>query len=291
MPTTPLTTPTTSTPPTRTMPELPEVELAAAYVRARLVGVDGLVCALAEARRDAALDALVATRTQRLDGVRRHGKQLALDFDSGHTLLLHLGMTGRFGPPDSGTSPPPHTRFTLATPDAEPVHFIDPRRFARFVFCSRDDAEKHPAWTALGPDALAAGDDDWCVALTSAGPIKPALLDQHRIAGVGNIYACEGLWAAGIHPQRRGADLSPDEIGRLRQAIQAAMRETLRRDADTPMRYLNEGEVENPFAIYARERSPCPRCGASIERIKQTGRSTWMCPSCQPAPRDASGRP
>jgi formamidopyrimidine-DNA glycosylase len=273
------------------MPELPEVELAAAYVRVRLVGVDGLQCTVAEPGRDASLDALAAMPARRLERVRRHGKQLALDFGSEDTLLLHLGMTGRFGPPIGGVDPPPHTRFTLGAPSVEPVHFIDPRRFARFALCRSADAAGHPAFAALGPDALEAEDDDWCRALASAGPVKPALLDQHRLAGVGNIYACEGLWAAGIHPLRRGGSLMPAEVARLRLEIQAAMRETLRRDADTPMRYVNEGEVENPFAIYGREGSPCARCGAPIERFKQAGRSTWMCPRCQPVPRDASGRP
>lgn len=273
------------------MPELPEVELAAAYVRARLVGVEGLACVVHEPGRDATLDAFVRTTPTSLLRVRRHGKQLAFDFGSGHTLLLHLGMTGRFGPPSNESHHHPHARFTLHAPGSEAVQFIDPRRFARYTLCSSDAAETHRSWSALGPDALAAGDADWWGALQTPAPVKPTLLDQHRLAGVGNIYACEGLWAAGIHPLRRASTLSPAETSNLRRAIQAAMRETLRRDADTPMRYLNEGAVENPFSVYGREDSPCPRCAGPIERFKQAGRSTWTCPRCQPAPVAAAGRP
>ncbi len=263
------------------MPELPEVELAAAYLRAALGGRRIDRVELETPARMATLDPLRGVEGLVLADVRRHGKQLALDFESGLTFLLHLGMTGRFAPPIEGEVPA-HTRFVLWPEGDLGVAFVDPRRFARFSFCRTSESAHHPAWRRLGPDALAAGVEAWCAALRGNGSVKSVLLDQHRLAGIGNIYACEGLWAACLDPQATADRLTPDDLARLRAAIQAAMHETLRRDAGSNMRYLSEGNVSNPFRIYGREGEPCPSCGRPILRITQAGRSTWYCAACQP---------
>ena len=264
------------------MPELPEVELAATHLRTAWLGVRIAEVWLELPCRAPALEGLKRVEGAALLNVRRHGKQLALDFEGSLTLLLHLGMTGRFETCADGRLPP-HTRFALVAQTGTVVAFRDPRRFARSVLCSTVEADRQPAWQRLGPDALAADIEEWVIALRTASPLKPTLLDQHRIAGVGNIYASEALWLAGLDPRATASTLTGQEIARLRTAVQAAMWETLRREGDTTMRYLSDGGLENPFQVYGRAGEPCPRCARPILRITQAGRSTWYCAACQPA--------
>lgn len=272
------------------MPELPEVELAAVWLRSSLVGrsLEDVADHTPPNRANADVAALVAARPRMLSAVRRHGKQLALDFDTGHTLLLHLGMTGRFAHRPSGDVPA-HVRFSMRASKGPWVDFVDVRRFGRFTWLPTPDAATHPAWASLGPDALEAAPADWCSALSRRGPVKTALLDQARLAGIGNIYANEGLFLAGIDPRRQAASLTTGEVEQLASAIVATMRGTLSREAGVAMRYLSEGHVENPFAVYGRAGEPCPRCGAPVQRIIQAGRSTFLCPPCQPPEPAAAG--
>lgn len=270
------------------MPELPEVELAAEYLRSALGGRRIARVELETSARTPALDPLRGVEGLVLAEVRRHGKQLALDFETDLTFFLHLGMTARFAPVDEGAAPA-HSRFVLWSERDVGVAFVDPRRFARHSFCPTSRAARDPTWCRLGPDALAADLDAWCAALRGTGTVKSVLLDQHRLAGVGNIYACEGLWAAGLDPQTPAVTLTPDDIERLRAAVRAAMHETLARERGSNMRYLNEGNVSNPFRIYGREGEPCPGCGRPILRFTQAGRSTWCCATCQPARTPAAG--
>ncbi len=263
------------------MPELPEVEIAARQILAALGGRGPVRWVVPEPTRDAVLNDLAASSPSALLRVRRHGKQLALDFDDGCTFQLHLGMTGRVESVTPGSKAPRHARFLWLTNGGECLAFVDTRRFARFGRRRTDAGPASADFAGLGPDALSATLADWIEALARSRPVKPALLDQANLAGIGNIYACEGLFLASIDPRCLARSLFPDRVAALRDGIRSSMETTLRRDGDGPMRYLNEGGVENPFGVYGRSGLPCPRCAHSIERFSQAGRSTWWCPSCQ----------
>lgn len=217
-------------------------------------------------------------------GVRRVGKQLLIDLDDDSVLLAHLGMTGKFVP--ESDEPRPGTRIRLGLSDGARIAFIDTRRFGRIRLAPDvDAAAAHPELARLGPDALELCRRPGGLASVLKGrrrPIKPALMDQSLLAGVGNIYAAEGLFAGRVHPLTRC-----DRVGRARyqavaDGIVAAMEATLVRDLGDEINYLQEKGSQNPFTVYGRAGEPCRVCGTLIERTVQSGRSTFWCPRCQP---------
>ena len=264
------------------MPELPEVETAVRELRAVAVGRRVTLLALrhpALARRvtPAALRAIVGRRIER---VERRGKHQLLHLDDGGVVHVHFRMSGDWVVlHDDGDAEPRSTRALLALDDGSRVALVDPRALATIELF---DAGAAPE-LALGPEP-----DDrafTAAALGRAlarrrGPIKPALLDQRVVAGVGNIYAAEALWRAKLSPLAPAAGLSDAELARLVRGIRAALRAGARR----PGRY-SSGEAVQRLAVYDREGKPCRRCRTTIERIVQAGRSTWFCPRCQPKPR------
>jgi formamidopyrimidine-DNA glycosylase len=247
--------------------EGPRILAVRALSGAPLVGVD-----------PAALHASSVGR--RCERVERHGKQLLLTFTgSPQECRVQLGMTGRFDFVSVESPAVPFERVRWLLDSGTAVVYADARRIGRVSL--------HPAGTGfpgLGPDALAlrtAG--GWAARFEDCTrAVKTALLDQARLAGVGNIYACEGLHTARVHPERCANTLSLDAWAHLATAIQSAMQRTLEREGETELRYLSSRETrENPFRIYGRHGLPCPDCGQAIERKRQAGRSTWLCVRCQ----------
>lgn len=211
-----------------------------------------------------------ALRGRSVERVERRGKQLVLWLDDGRALLLHLGMTGRV----AGDGPRARLRFELPT---KVVSLEDTRRLGRVSLV--DAAEAARALDALGPDAMEASPAVLADRLATAkAPIKQALLDQARIAGVGNIYAAEGLFRAGVDPRTPTRHLTRPVLLRVLREVRAVMRKSL---TATDTAYLSEG-AENTFLVYGRAGAPCPRCHTVIQRLAQAGRSTFYCPKCQP---------
>ena len=279
--------------PKDTMPELPEVETVAADLRPLLIGRRFSAAHIAWPRTLAEPDP--AALTERLRGrqiidVGRRGKYLLIHLDSGETLIVHLRMTGHLAvvPDGSPALADAHLRAWFGLAEGERLVFTDARKFGRIWLV--DDLARVVG--KLGPEPL-----DWTfTAEVLAGrlqgrrvAIKAALLDQAVVAGVGNIYADEALFRAGIHPLRRAAGLTVDEIAALRDAIRQVMAEsidqrgTLLRDYRTP--YGADGAFQERLRVYRQTGRPCPRCGAAIERIRVTQRSTHFCPQCQRLPR------
>jgi len=273
------------------MPELPEVETVVAELRPHLVGRRILAADVLWPRTLAAPDQ--ASFVERLQGrpitsLNRRGKYLLFGLDSGDFLIIHLRMTGRLEilPGNSPLRTGPHARAWFDLSGGECLVFIDARKFGR-IWLVQDFAE---LLGALGPEPL-----DWEFdAERLAGRIrrrrvavKTLLLDQTVLAGIGNIYADEALFLAGIHPLRTGASLSDDEIERLHAAIRQVLSEaigqhgTTLRDYRPP--YSPEGAYRNNLRVYQQTDLPCPRCGTPIQRIRVTQRSTHFCPRCQPA--------
>jgi formamidopyrimidine-DNA glycosylase len=202
-------------------------------------------------------------------------------------VLIHLGMSGRMliGRQDS-RPPAPHDHVLFDLEDGVRVVFHDPRRFGLMDIAASSDLALHPLLRDLGPEPLGA---DFTAAVLArrlkgkASPIKVILLDQRVVAGIGNIYASESLFRAGILPTRSGASLSPRDIGRLVPAIRAVLQDAIAaggsslRDHRQPDGQL--GYFQHSFVVYDREGLPCPDCDcdAAIRRLTQAGRSTFYC--------------
>ena len=258
------------------MPEQPEVERAVERLRHAVVGrrilqVRVLHPALARALPPADADSLAGRTVVRVD---RRGKHQLLVLDDGRTLHAHFRMAGDWELDGAGDALPPHARAVIELAGSGRVVLVDPRALATLQLI---DAERLLA--TLGPDPA---DPAYTAAELHAalarrrGPIKPVLLDQRIVSGVGNIYAAEALWHARIDPRLEAGRLGARRVTRLLDGIRTA----LARGTETATRY-SSGEPVASLEVYGREGEPCSRCGATIRRIVQTGRSTYYCPRCQ----------
>ena len=273
------------------MPELPEVET----VRRRIAPlVEGTTIASAEivdprltrpVSPSLVADALVG---ERIAAVERRGKYLLWRLESGRTLVVHLRMTGSLLHFPAGDLPADaHRRATLALDTGAAVGYRDVRRFGTWELL--DDGHLRPYLASrLGPEPLAPSFTSARLARIVAGrraPIKAVLLDQRRIAGIGNIYADEALWRARIHPRRPAGELDAPEIAHLHRAVRAALRRGVELNGSTLRDYVTPdgegGGMQHEFHVYGRLGEPCDRCGRPIVRIVVGGRGTWLCPRCQ----------
>jgi formamidopyrimidine-DNA glycosylase len=233
----------------------------------------------------------------------RRGKVLGIDLQDGLTVLVHLRMTGqllldpvrRDGPSPLDTSA---TRVVLDLDDGSRLVFNDHRKFGRIVVLPTGDVASDPLLSRMGPEPLDAGFD---AAALAAGlrrhpglRVKSALLDQGVVAGVGNIYADEVLWEAGLHPERRAGTLRAPAVRALHAGIVTVLTEGVARGGSTLRDYLDargeRGGYLDVAAVYGRAGSPCRRCGTPIVKTVVVGRGTHVCPSCQPAPRRRRAR-
>ena len=269
------------------MPELPEVEIASRQLRGWAKG-RRIVSARAERSRvirGQSPQRFAQLAGHRLEDVERSGKWMLLRFDGGEGLLSHLGMTGKWIRRERRAAPPSHVRATLELDDGHALDYRDPRLFGRLIRGRVEQLRKLPAIAALGPDPLGGIDADrlYRVLLKTHRSLKEALMDQRTLAGLGNIQVSEALHRAGLHPERLGVSIAPDEVSRLTAAIGEALRSALEgEDSPEPITYVEEGG-ENIFLVYDRAGEPCSNCGTPIERIVQGGRSTYFCPHCQPS--------
>ncbi len=273
------------------MPELPEVEVASRQLRSWLTGRRVISARAAKSRilRPQAPQRFAALAGHALVSIERRGKWMLLDFDRGESLISHLGMTGKWIRRGEDEAPPSHVRASLHLDDGNTVDYRDPRLFGRLIRGKPDELRAHAGWTALGPDPLADGVDVERLhrALTSTKrSVKEALMDQRTLAGLGNIHVGESLHRAGLHPQRAGLSLTPDETSRLASAVTASIEFALsEEDGPEPITYVEEDPSANVFLVYDHAGEPCRTCGTRIERIVQGGRSTFFCPHCQPLKR------
>jgi formamidopyrimidine-DNA glycosylase len=267
------------------MPELPEVETT---IRGLAPVLDGRRLAKVEARRPDLRRALPVDLGQRLTGarvtgLRRRGKYGLIDTDRGDTLVFHLGMSGRWRVDPSEIDK--HDHFILETDEGRRVALNDPRRFGSLDLVRTDTLGEWPAFKALGPEPfdLDAGDLKRRLAGRKAA-IKLLLLDQRIIAGLGNIYVCEALYRAGIHPKRAGGSVSLAKLKQLVPAIREVLAEAIAAGGSTLRDFASpDGELgyfSKAFAVYDRAGLPCER-GGTVRRIVQGGRSTFYCPRCQ----------
>ena len=280
------------------MPELPEVEtirrqLAPVVAGRRLVRFEVLDPRWCEPLAPEGLaDAVLGREVERL---ARHGKYLDWQLSGEIHLLMHLRMTGTLLL-EAG-EPPPYARVRIEFDDLKNLWFSDPRRFGTGQLVVGDAELERFVAARLGIepfDERFGGAHLRSLAKGRRGPIKSFLLDQRNLAGVGNIYADEALFAAGVHPRRAAGSLTGKQYALLADAI----RDVLAAGIDSQgasiddFRHLDgaRGSFQDRFLVHRREGEPCPRCARPIEKIVVGGRGTYVCRHCQPVPRAARPR-
>ena len=279
------------------MPELPEVETVrrglAPYLEGRsLVRVD---VRRADLRIPVPRDFAGRATNRRVERLWRRGKYLLMELDDGATIIAHLGMSGRLVLAGNGVNGQGrHDHVSFETEDGTHIVFNDPRRFGLITLAGSGDLENHPLLAAMGPEPLDPAFDGAVISAalrTRSASIKAALLDQHVMAGIGNIYACEALFRAGISPRRKAKGVAGQRAERLVLALKQVLTEAIEaggaslRDHRRPDGGL--GYFQHSFAVYGREGEPCPGCNCDrdetggIRRMVQGGRSTFFCPHRQ----------
>lgn len=290
------------------MPELPEVETIARQLRGLVVGrriadFRSYWHRVTEPMPAAHVAARLAGR--RIAGVGRRGKFVVLELDSDEALIVSLRMTGKLLFRGSDAPEDPYTRALVRFHDGTVLRFADTRKFGRMAIVdlrelSGDGSSsarmpgraKMPLHRALGIEPLSRRFTvTWLAELfrrRARAAIKPLLLDQRAIAGIGNIYAIEALWRARIHPLRGAGSLRPAEVVRLHEAIRWVLRKGIRFGGASRRDYRDargeRGRMQQEFNVYDRAGEPCPRCGRAIARTVVGGRGTFHCPRCQRAP-------
>ncbi len=275
------------------MPELPEVETVRRMLAACIPGRRIARAVVSRHRlRSASLAKLPVALAGRVFGEpRRTGKFLFLDLDGGLTLLSHLGMSGRWLYwPDARTADRemPHVHLRLAIEGGAALWYQDIRRFGMLRVVPLERLARDPSIRRLGPDPLAeppTGESLHTLARGARVAVKNFLLDQRRIAGLGNIYVSEVLFRAALDPRRRAGTLSTPEWTRVASEIRPVLEASIERMGTTFSSYRtiwNEpGGYGERLLVYDRAGEPCRRCGAVVRRIVQGGRATFFCPACQ----------
>ena len=285
------------------MPELPEVEtvrrgLEPALSGARLVRVEQRRPDLRFPLPDGFVQRLTGATIERLD---RRAKYILAPLDRGDTLVMHLGMTGRFeiAAPEGTVRPGQFAR--AITPDDKHAHVVfeteagatityyDPRRFGFMDLIPTEAVETHPWFAKMGPEPLGPDFDASVLAAAFKGckqNPKTLLLDQRVVAGLGNIYVCEALFRARISPLKPAGSISKAKIAALVDAIKAVLAEAVEAGGSSISDYAGAdgalGYFQHSFRVYGREGEPCPDgCEGVVERIVQGGQSTFYCPRCQ----------
>jgi formamidopyrimidine-DNA glycosylase len=257
------------------MPELAEVETLCRQLRPVIVGAQIVNTRIIDPK----LGTIEGLEGKIVRGVRRHGKTLAIELEEDLTFVLHLRMTGRLLW-HNGSGLQPHTRLVISFSPGR-ISLIDPRRFATATVCQMADR------LSLGSDPLDAFDPShlWKMAQQCAIPIKSFLMDQRRIAGIGNIYACEILHQARLDPWRKANSLSRDEwvaVGATAQEIlHKAIANRGTSISDWRDLFGKKGKHQDRLLVYGREDKGCRSCGGKIQRRKLNGRGTYFCPGCQ----------
>ena len=315
------------------MPELPEVETIARQLRRLVVGrTVGSFRSDWERLTEPVPPRHFARRLagRRIDGVRRRGKLVVFDLDGGEALVVSLRMTGQLLFRAAGAPADPRVRGVIVFTDGATLRFADTRKFGRMAIVDAREiaaeggvprgpariaaqpsrgtsvASRRPAvgprsaplHATLGIEPLSRGfTPAWLEAFLvrrGRGAIKPLLLDPRGIAGIGNIYDCEALWRARIHPRRLAGSLGRAEVTRLHEAIRWVLRKGIRLGGASRRDYLDArgraGRMQREFQAYARADAPCPRCGRAIARTVQGARATFHCPRCQREPLEPARR-
>ncbi len=269
------------------MPELPEVETITRDLQPRVVGREIVSVELywpKALEKPSPEDFVKGIAGRRIESLSRRGKYLIFRLSGEKYLIVHLRMTGRLMHRSGEEAEDPHTRAIFELDDGSQLRYTDPRKFGKLWLV--DDPNEVVG--KLGPEPFSA--DFTCDYLAGilakrSGPVKPLLLDQTLIAGIGNIYADEALFLAGIHPKRSARSLSRPEVVRLHNAIRSVLKLGIANRGTTLSDYRDafgeKGRHQEFLKVFRHAGKPCPVCGTMIQRIVLGGRGTFFCPRCQ----------
>lgn len=291
------------------MPELPEVETIKIGLSRLIVGknIKKVDSDNPKSFPNTSADVTQFIIGSKIIAVRRRAKLLIIDLSSGYTLITHLKMTGQMvyhglkqhfgaGHPNqslTGQLPDKSTRVCLTFTDGSKLYFNDQRKFGWMRLYPTELINEIEFVKKLGPEPLA-DDFSWQklkqqLLTRSKTPIKPALMDQTVIAGVGNIYADESLWGARINPMTRVGELNDNKFRALFTSLQEILRLSLEKGGSTDRNYVDAEGKKGSYLDFARafrrQGQPCPRCGRAIVKIRLAGRGTHYCPHCQKVPK------
>jgi formamidopyrimidine-DNA glycosylase len=289
------------------MPELPEVETVARDLRGLVTGatITGVRVSWLRTLRSQDPDAFAAGVIGRtITGTSRRAKLVVLDLDDGGAITIHLKMTGQLFVVPATAPEDPYLRLVLELADGRELRFRDIRKFGRVGLARRDAPDGdltgelggEKGFKGFGPEPL---DERFTARVfrrrirARKGRLKPLLLDQSFVAGIGNIYADEALWSARLHPLRSAASLRPADEGRLYRSIVRILAEAVERRGSSIDDYTapeGDGSMQERLLVYQRAGEPCPRCGRPVRRVIVGGRATHFCSWCQRlSPADRAG--
>ncbi len=272
------------------MPELPEIEVLKRSLEPRLAGRRVLEVrvhspALREALDRKSLRGLAGRRIERLG---RRSKYLLVQFEGGTTLVIHLGMSGRLTLAPEKVAREAHEHLSFRLDGEERLRLRDPRRFGLAFVAPTASLDRDRHFRHLGAEPLApavTGPQLAALARGRRGPVKSFLMDGRLLVGVGNIYATEALYRAGIHPARSVARIALERWERLAGAVVEILERAIAEGGTTLNDFTDgagrEGEYQGSLAVYGRSGEACPVCGTPVRRLVQAGRSSFYCPRCQ----------
>lgn len=274
------------------MPELPEVETVVQGLR---VALAGKVLTNVQVRRYDLRYPVPEDFVERVDGrqvilIARRAKYILITLDDSTVMILHLGMSGRIVVSSGLSQPRIHDHLVFQTNSGAAVTFNDPRRFGMITLAEQDSCYDHAWLRKLGPEPLTNDFTAGTLLVRLQGKrasIKSSLLDQRVVAGLGNIYVCEALYWAGISPRRLSTNIGLKRALRLVAAVKSVLADAIAAGGSSLRDYVQSsgelGYFQNKLAVYNREGKPCPTCDceSGIERLVQSGRSTFYCPRKQ----------
>jgi formamidopyrimidine-DNA glycosylase len=262
------------------MPELPEVETVVRRLRKPLVGrtITAVRATWANSVPTGIPHLERALPKRKILSLNRRGKYLKFDLSGGYYLFIHLKMSGDLEIEGQSEAPHPHDRTVFQLDNKKELRFRDPRKFGR-VYLVKNESE---VTGKLGPEPLTIEEDSFLNLFKGKkGRLKPLLLNQEFIVGIGNIYADESCFQAGINPKRKVQTLKKEELQRLLKAIKQILGKAIKFNGSTFDFVYRGGGFQNHFKVYDRKDEPCKRCKTPIKRIILGSRSTHFCPKCQ----------
>ena len=275
------------------MPELPEVETLRRMLARTVLGraISEAVSSGAALRQKRMADFSASTRGRRITGFSRRGKYLIVELDGPNAILVHLGMSGTLIRRDDGRNGGldlRHDHLRLRLDDGSWLVYNDPRRFGTVRLVPAGRLEQIPELAKLGPEPLTAGFDAAYLARVARGrrvAIKNLLMDQQVVAGIGNIYAAEILFRAGVRPTRCAGGLGRTQLERVVGASREVLREAIGSGGTTIRNYRDArgraGNFRLRLKVYGREGEPCAACGTPIRNVRLGQRASFFCPRCQ----------
>jgi len=272
------------------MPEMPEVETLARKLRKTVVGkqISGVRLSGLSLRKPVAGTFASKLKNRTIRRVLRRGKYLVVELEPKVFWLIHLGMSGRLLYCSGQSCGDRHTHAVIRFSDTTRLEYRDPRRFGLLAAYEVTGLAQIPEIRALGKDPLSPGfNQTWLqtVLKNCRQELKSFLLDQNKVAGLGNIYVCEALFMAGIHPARRCFALDAEEILALVDAVRRVLRRAIRNHGTSFSDFIDlegkPGKNQNYLKVFQREGEDCLHCGNPVQRIRQGSRSTFFCLDCQ----------